>query len=95
MINFIQLDPNGLCNAGCWFCPVSTLGNPKNQINQMDINLFDKIISEIDELEYFDVFPSCGDETLPFGAIWLNNRKKMQIDDVKKFNTLYSGNESK
>ena len=51
MINFIQLDPNGLCNAGCWFCPVSTLRNPKNQINQMDINLFDKIISEIVNLK--------------------------------------------
>lgn len=51
MINFIQLDPNGLCNAGCWFCPVSTLSNPKNQINQMDINLFDKIISEIVNLK--------------------------------------------
>jgi len=51
MINFIQLDPNGLCNAGCWFCPVSTLGNPKNQINQMDINLLDKIISEIVNLK--------------------------------------------
>jgi radical SAM protein with 4Fe4S-binding SPASM domain len=51
MINFIQIDPNGLCNAGCWFCPVSTLGNPKNQINQMDINLFDKIISEIVNLK--------------------------------------------
>ena len=48
MINYIQLDPNGLCNAGCWFCPVSTLGNPKDQINQMDIDLLRKIIKNID-----------------------------------------------
>lgn len=47
MINYIQLDPNGLCNAGCWFCPVSTLGNPKHQINQMDVNLLRKIIKDI------------------------------------------------
>ncbi len=29
-----------------------------------------KAISELPELEYFDVFPSCGDESLPFGALW-------------------------
>ena len=29
-----------------------------------------KLIAELEELEYFDVFPSCGDETLPFGAAW-------------------------
>jgi carbamoyltransferase len=29
-----------------------------------------KAISEIPEIEYFDVFPSCGDESLPFGAVW-------------------------
>jgi carbamoyltransferase len=29
-----------------------------------------KLIAELPEVEYFDVFPSCGDETLPFGAAW-------------------------
>jgi carbamoyltransferase len=29
-----------------------------------------KLIAELDEVEYFDVFPSCGDETLPFGGAW-------------------------
>lgn len=29
-----------------------------------------KKIAELPEVEYFDVFPSCGDETLPFGAVW-------------------------
>lgn len=27
-------------------------------------------IAALPEVEYFDVFPSCGDETLPFGAVW-------------------------
>ena len=27
-------------------------------------------IAALDEVEKFDVFPSCGDETLPFGALW-------------------------
>jgi carbamoyltransferase len=30
-----------------------------------------KLISELPEVEYFDVFPSCGDESLPFGAAWV------------------------
>jgi carbamoyltransferase len=30
-----------------------------------------KLITELPEVEYFDVFPSCGDESLPFGAAWL------------------------
>ena len=27
-------------------------------------------IAQIKDITFFDVFPSCGDETLPFGAIW-------------------------
>jgi|TARA_R100000742_G_C4274042_1_gene93842 radical SAM protein with 4Fe4S-binding SPASM domain len=51
MINYIQLDPNGLCNAGCWFCPISIIGNPKDQVNQMSIELFEKIIKNIIDLK--------------------------------------------
>ncbi|MAN79943.1 MAG: hypothetical protein CMM77_08405 [Rhodospirillaceae bacterium] len=29
-----------------------------------------KLIAELPEVDYFDVFPSCGDETLPFGSVW-------------------------
>lgn len=28
-------------------------------------------LAALPEIRYFDVFPSCGDETLPFGALWL------------------------
>jgi carbamoyltransferase len=31
-----------------------------------------KLIAELEEVESFDVFPSCGDESLPFGAAWLH-----------------------
>jgi carbamoyltransferase len=31
-----------------------------------------KLVGELPEVEHFDVFPSCGDESLPFGAAWLN-----------------------
>ncbi len=29
-----------------------------------------KVIAELPEVTYFDVFPSCGDESLPFGSLW-------------------------
>ena len=51
MINFIQIDPNGLCNAGCWFCPVSLVGNPKEHISQMPPELYENIIKQIHELK--------------------------------------------
>lgn len=51
MINFIQIDPNGLCNAGCWFCPVSIVGNPKTHIGQMSPELYENIIRQIHELK--------------------------------------------
>ena len=51
MINFIQIDTNGLCNAGCWFCPVSLIGNPKEHISQMSPELYEDIIRQISELK--------------------------------------------
>ena len=35
-----------------------------------------KRIAELSCVEYFDVFPSCGDETLPFGANWHHVAKR-------------------
>lgn len=46
-IRYAQIDPNGLCNAGCWFCPVSYLGNPKESINQMTPEDFRNVIKQI------------------------------------------------
>lgn len=51
MINFIQIDPNGLCNAGCWFCPVSIHGNPSEHRSQMPPELYESIIKQIVELK--------------------------------------------
>lgn len=55
-----------------------------------------KIISEIKEIKQMFVFPSCGDESLSFGAVWheyarLNKKKK----NKKKifFSNLYLGRE--
>jgi len=46
-IRYAQIDPNGLCNAGCWFCPVAYWGNPTEAINQMTPTDFRNIIQQI------------------------------------------------
>lgn len=46
-IRYAQIDPNGLCNAGCWFCPVAYLGNPAHGINQMTPEEFRNIVKQI------------------------------------------------
>ena len=46
-IRYAQVDTNGLCNAGCWFCPVAYEGNPKEYVNQMTPEEFRNIIHQI------------------------------------------------
>lgn len=48
-------------------------------------------IAALPGLEYFDVFPSCGDETLPFGAVWQSHvRHGGMLDDIQ-FPHMYLG----
>ena len=48
-ISQMQLDPNGHCNAACWFCPVSVKGNPKHAKKPMPVSLLRKIIENMIE----------------------------------------------
>lgn len=48
-INQLQLDPYGICNAKCWFCPVKYLGNPISGKKIMDISLINKILKNFVE----------------------------------------------
>jgi len=52
-------------------------------------------IARLDLVEYFDVFPSCGDETLPFGAAWsvLSDRVP-EVRDRLRLDHLYLGPEA-
>lgn len=51
-IQTMQLDPFGVCNARCWFCPVKYKGNPTHGKEVMSIELLRKIIENlIDERE--------------------------------------------
>lgn len=49
MIRHINIDPNGVCNAKCWFCPVAYLGNPKENRGTMTIETMESILKQIDE----------------------------------------------
>ena len=48
MIKMVQLDPNGLCNAKCWYCPVAYGGNPKIGKKNMDIDVLEDILKQLD-----------------------------------------------
>lgn len=47
IINAVQIDVNGLCNSGCWFCPVSYAGNPKSAIRDMELEELENIFKQL------------------------------------------------
>jgi radical SAM protein with 4Fe4S-binding SPASM domain len=47
LIKLVQLDPNGLCNLGCWFCPVAYEENPILGRNTMSIETIRSIIEQL------------------------------------------------
>ena len=48
-IHQMQLDPYGVCNARCWFCPVKYKGNPTHGKEVMSPELLRKIIKNLIE----------------------------------------------
>jgi len=46
-IKLIQLDPNGLCNSGCWFCPVAYSPNPEIGKKNMPLETLIDILIQI------------------------------------------------
>lgn len=46
-IKVAQIDPNGLCNSGCWFCPVSYAANPEVGRKNMPIDVLDSILGQL------------------------------------------------
>jgi hypothetical protein len=47
LIKMVQLDPNGLCNSSCWFCPVAYSPNPKFARKNMDIDVLEGIVKQL------------------------------------------------
>lgn len=50
-------------------------------------------IAELDEVEQFEAFPSCGDETLPLGAYYLSAAKKFGDAEVEALQHFYLGDD--
>lgn len=46
-IHQMQLDPYGVCNARCWFCPIKYRGNPASGKEAMSPELLRKIIENL------------------------------------------------
>lgn len=47
LVKEVQLDPNGLCNSKCWFCPVAYVPNPPAGKKNMSIEMFEDIINQL------------------------------------------------
>jgi hypothetical protein len=46
-ISMAQIDPNGLCNVGCWFCPVGHTTNPDIGRKNMPIDVLENILKQL------------------------------------------------
>jgi MoaA/NifB/PqqE/SkfB family radical SAM enzyme len=49
MIHHMSIDPNGFCNAKCWFCPVAYVGNSKENKTNMSLETMESIFKQLDE----------------------------------------------
>jgi len=54
-----------------------------------------KVIGEMPEVDYFEAFPSCGDETLVFGAYYTYVAQKFGDENVKGLKHFYTGDDIK
>jgi len=52
-----------------------------------------QVIAELPEVEYFEAFPSCGDETLPMGAFYQEAAEKYGDGEVKPLAHFYFGDD--
>lgn len=46
-ISMAQIDPNGMCNSKCWFCPVAYVPNPPVGKKTMPISTFESLIQQL------------------------------------------------
>jgi len=46
-IKGVQIDVNGLCNAGCWFCPVAYTPNPEIGKKTMPVETIKSVVEQL------------------------------------------------
>ena len=86
MIKLIQLDPNGLCNAGCWFCPVAYTPNPEFAKKTMEIDAVRSIVKQVKEGIGDFVDPSFGFVyTAHYNEVLLYRHFKEMLDVFREF----------
>lgn len=52
-----------------------------------------QVIAQLDNVDYFEAFPSCGDETLPFGAYYLQAAQVFDGNNIPNLSHYYLGDD--
>lgn len=87
MIKGVQIDVNGLCNAGCWFCPVSYEGNPESARREMPLEELDNILKQIHEGKGDFVDPDLSlIYTANYNEVLLYKNFELMFDVYRKYN---------
>jgi radical SAM protein with 4Fe4S-binding SPASM domain len=87
MIEEINIDPNGLCNAKCWFCPVAYVGNSKENKANMSIETMEYIFKQLDDGRGDFVVPgSLYNSPIHFNEVLLYPYFKEMLDIHRKYN---------
>lgn len=87
MIKAVQIDVNGLCNAGCWFCPVSYEGNPESARKDMTLEELDGILKQLHDGKGDFVDPNLNlIYTANYNEVLLYKHFEEMLDVYRKYN---------
>jgi radical SAM protein with 4Fe4S-binding SPASM domain len=87
MIKYINIDPNGLCNAKCWFCPVAYVGNSKENKNNMSLETMEDILKQLDMGRgiFVDPFTDLVNNPIHYNEVLLYPHFKEMLDLHRKY----------
>ena len=87
MITEIAVDPNGICNAKCWFCPVAYVGNSKENKTNMSIETMENIFKQLDDGRGIFVNPGIiFNHPIHFNEVLLYPHFKEMLELHRKYN---------
>jgi len=85
MIQHINIDPNGICNAKCWFCPVAYAGNSKENKSNMSIKTMEDIFKQLDDGRGSWVRKDIYNSPIHFNEVLLYPHFKEMLDLHRKY----------